>query len=167
MNPAVTYAASQPQGRLFWIVFKRPAFLSSFSCLQLIQNSAPSVAGMRQCDIRIDLIIKVRRLEHLLCKKWCLRFLLFFYQIGISQKISVKNKNSVSMEEIFWSTSVTNLLRGNNCLRDLYQYQTVCTCNNSPFLTTYPATISTWQPYTAMRILERLGVQTSSFVIIW
>ena len=52
-NPAVTYAASQHQGHLFWIVCKRPAFLSSFSRLQLIQNLAPSVAGMRQCDIRI------------------------------------------------------------------------------------------------------------------
>ena len=40
--PAVTYATSQHQGRLFWIVCKRPAFLSSFSCLKLIQNSAPS-----------------------------------------------------------------------------------------------------------------------------
>ena len=51
--PAVTYATSQHQGRLFWIVCKQPAFLSSFSRLKLIQNSAPSVAGMRQCDIRI------------------------------------------------------------------------------------------------------------------
>ena len=51
--PAVTYAASQHQGRLFWIVCKWPAFLSSFSWLQLIQNSVPSVAGIRQCDIRI------------------------------------------------------------------------------------------------------------------
>jgi hypothetical protein len=54
INPAVTYAASQHQGRLFWIVCKRPAFLSSFSRLKLIQNSAPSVAGMRQCDIRMS-----------------------------------------------------------------------------------------------------------------
>ena len=51
--PAVTYAASKHQGRLFWIVCKRPAFLSYFSRFQLIQNLAPSVAGMRQCDIRI------------------------------------------------------------------------------------------------------------------
>ena len=51
--PAVTYAASQHQGHLFWIVCMRPAFLRSFSRLQLIQNSAPSVAGMRQCDIQI------------------------------------------------------------------------------------------------------------------
>ena len=50
--PAVTYAASQHQGRLFLIVCKRPALHSFFSLLQLIQNSAPSVAGMRQCDIR-------------------------------------------------------------------------------------------------------------------
>ena len=55
VHPAVTYAASQHQGRLFWIVCKRPSFLSSFSRLQLIQNSAPSVAGMRQCDIRMQL----------------------------------------------------------------------------------------------------------------
>ena len=53
LYPAVTYAASQHQGRLFLIVCKRPALLNSFSRLQLIQNSAPSLTGMRQCDIRI------------------------------------------------------------------------------------------------------------------
>ena len=52
-NPAVIYTASQHQGRLFWIICKQPAFLSYFSWFQLIQNLAPSVAGMRQCDIRI------------------------------------------------------------------------------------------------------------------
>ena len=55
-NPAVTYATSQHQGHLFWIVCKRPGLLTFFSRLQLIQNSAPSVAGMRQCDIRIELV---------------------------------------------------------------------------------------------------------------
>ena len=55
-NPAVIYAASQHQGRFFWIVCKRPAFLIYFSQFQLIQNLAPSVAGMRQCDIRIYLV---------------------------------------------------------------------------------------------------------------
>ena len=64
--PAVTYAASQHQGRLFWIVCKWPAFLSSFSRLQLIQNSAPSVAGMRQCDIRMKHSNRIHRK-----REWC------------------------------------------------------------------------------------------------
>ena len=37
----------------FWIHYKRPAFLSNFSCLQLIQNPAPFVTRWRQCDIWI------------------------------------------------------------------------------------------------------------------
>ena len=41
------------EGAEFWISCKRPAFHSNFSCLQLIQNSAPSVARQCQCDIRI------------------------------------------------------------------------------------------------------------------
>ena len=41
------------EGAKFWIRSKRPAFLSNFSRLQLIQNSAPSVARWRQCDIQI------------------------------------------------------------------------------------------------------------------
>ena len=40
----------------FWISCKRPAFLSSFSRLQLIQNSAPSVTWWRQYDIRIEVL---------------------------------------------------------------------------------------------------------------
>ena len=70
--PAVTYAASQHQGRLFWIVCKWPAFLSSFSRLQLIQNSAPSVAGMRQCDIRIA--FKLSIIKHPFYIKYSLNF---------------------------------------------------------------------------------------------
>ena len=34
---------------------KQPDFLSNFSRIQLIQNSAPSVARRRQCDIRIGI----------------------------------------------------------------------------------------------------------------
>ena len=41
------------EGAEIWISCKRPAFLSNFSRLQLIQNSAPSVTRWRQCDIRI------------------------------------------------------------------------------------------------------------------
>ena len=51
--PAVTYAATQHQGRLFWITCKRLNILREASCLQVIQNSTPSVAGWQQCDIRI------------------------------------------------------------------------------------------------------------------
>ena len=40
-------------GAEFWISCKRPAFLSTFSRLQKIQNSAPSTILGRQCDIRI------------------------------------------------------------------------------------------------------------------
>ena len=42
-----------PSNRGCWISCKRPAFLSNFSHLQLIQNSAPSVARQRQCDIQM------------------------------------------------------------------------------------------------------------------
>ena len=52
--PAVTYAAFQHQGRLFWITCKRPKLLRKAGRLQLIQNSTPSVALMRQCCIRIQ-----------------------------------------------------------------------------------------------------------------
>ena len=41
------------EGAEFWISCKRPAFLSNFSHLQLIQNSPFSVARRRQCDIWI------------------------------------------------------------------------------------------------------------------
>ena len=40
-------------GTEFWISCKRPAFLSSFSRFQVIQNSAPSTIVWRQCDIWI------------------------------------------------------------------------------------------------------------------
>ena len=53
-NPAVTYAAFQHQGRLFWITCNRPKLLRKAGRLQLIQNSTPSVALMRQCCIRIE-----------------------------------------------------------------------------------------------------------------
>ena len=46
-------AAEQQRALNSKLVFKRQAFLSNFSCLQLIQNSAPSVGRRRQCDIRI------------------------------------------------------------------------------------------------------------------
>ena len=41
------------EGAEFWVSCNWPAFLSNFSCLQLIQKSAPSNARGRQCDIRI------------------------------------------------------------------------------------------------------------------
>ena len=42
-------------GAELWIGYKWPAFLSSFSCLQMIQNSAPFTIMWPQCDIRIQL----------------------------------------------------------------------------------------------------------------
>ena len=45
-------------GAKFWICWKWPAFLSSFSRLQVIQKSAPSTIVSRQCDIRIVDLIK-------------------------------------------------------------------------------------------------------------
>ena len=39
------------EGAEYWISCKPPAFLSNFSSLQLIQNSAPSVTRWRQRDI--------------------------------------------------------------------------------------------------------------------
>ena len=37
---------------------KQPAFLSSFSRLQVIQNLAPSTIVWHQCDIRMFLLLK-------------------------------------------------------------------------------------------------------------
>ena len=42
------------EGAEFWISCKQLPFLSNFSHLQLIQNSAPFVTRRRQCDIRIS-----------------------------------------------------------------------------------------------------------------
>ena len=42
-------------GAEYWISWKHPAFLSKFSCLQVIQNSAPSTIVCHQCDIQISL----------------------------------------------------------------------------------------------------------------
>ena len=42
-HPAVIYAAAEHQGCLFWITCKRLNLLRKASCLQLIQNLAPSV----------------------------------------------------------------------------------------------------------------------------
>ena len=59
INPAVTYAAAEHQGRLFWITCKRLKLLRKTSHLQVIQNSPPSVVRRRQCDIRIDIFCKM------------------------------------------------------------------------------------------------------------
>ena len=52
-NPAVTHAAIEHQGHLFWITCKPLKLLRKASHLQVIQNSAPSVVRRCQCDIRI------------------------------------------------------------------------------------------------------------------
>ena len=39
----------------FELVVKRQAFLSSFSPLQVIQNSAPSTIVWRQCDAQMSI----------------------------------------------------------------------------------------------------------------
>ena len=59
--PAVTYAAFQHQGGLFWITCKRPKLLRKAGRLQLIQNSMPSVALMRQCCIQM---YRMQRCNH-------------------------------------------------------------------------------------------------------
>ena len=51
--PAVTNAASQHQGHLFWITCKRLKLLRKAGRSKIIQNSTPSVAGMRRCCIQI------------------------------------------------------------------------------------------------------------------
>jgi len=50
-SPAVTYAAAEHQGHLFWITCKWLKLLRKASHLQVIQNSAPSVVRRCQCDI--------------------------------------------------------------------------------------------------------------------
>ena len=47
------------EGTKFWISCKWPAFLSNFSCLQIVQHSVPSVTRRCQCDIQILLIKKM------------------------------------------------------------------------------------------------------------
>ena len=56
-HPAVTYAAFEHQRRLFWITCNRLKLLKKAGWLQLIQNSTPSVALMRQCCIRIKRLV--------------------------------------------------------------------------------------------------------------
>ena len=51
--PVVTYAAAEHQGLLFQITCLRLKLRRKDSRLQVIKNSAPSVVGWRQCDIRI------------------------------------------------------------------------------------------------------------------
>ena len=51
--PAFTYGTAEHQGCLFWITYKWLKVLRKASHLQIIQNSAPSVAGRYQCCIRI------------------------------------------------------------------------------------------------------------------
>ena len=43
------------KGAEFWVSCKQLKLLRKAGCLQLIQNSTPSVAGMRQSCIRIPL----------------------------------------------------------------------------------------------------------------
>ena len=57
-HPAVTYAAFEHQRRLFWITCNRLKLLKKAGWLQLIQNSTPSVALMRQCCIRMTYIVE-------------------------------------------------------------------------------------------------------------
>ena len=45
-------------GAEFWISCKRPAFLCSFSRLQVIQNSVPSTIVWRQCDVQILMLFQ-------------------------------------------------------------------------------------------------------------
>mgnify|MGYP006975563436 CR=1 FL=1 len=55
MYPAVTHSAAKHQGPLFWITCKQLKQLRKAGSLQLIQNSAPFVAGRHQCCIWIPL----------------------------------------------------------------------------------------------------------------
>ena len=74
-NPAVTYdAAAQHQGRLFWIICNWLKLLKKAGRLQLIQNSAPSVALGRQCFIQIDCeILKLSFSKKYYNNKYCTR----------------------------------------------------------------------------------------------
>ena len=65
LHPAVTYAAAEHQGFLFWITCKWLKLLRKAGRFQLIQNSAPSVAGRRQCCM-ISLW-KVEWISHKIC----------------------------------------------------------------------------------------------------
>ena len=89
-HPAVTYAAAQHQGRLFWITCKWLKLLKKAGRLQLIQNSAPSVAGRRQCCIRIDWF-------------WCLKPNLFLNSRTLSRSHSADPHSTmpVCLQEYF------------------------------------------------------------------
>ena len=62
-NLAVTYAAANHQGCLFWITCKRLKPLRKASHLHVIKNLAPSVVRWRQCDIRIKDEVLNEKLE--------------------------------------------------------------------------------------------------------
>ena len=75
------------EGAEFWISCKRPASLSKFSHLQLIQNLAPSVTWRHQSDLRIvwtSIYISFQFLY--LCGTWHKLFL--FWKTMIKTSIS-------------------------------------------------------------------------------
>ena len=80
--PAVTYAAAEHQGRLFWITCKWLKLLRKASRLQVIQNLVPSVVRWRQCDIRIALftITSLNSKVAAWIKSW-FEFLAFFWTL--------------------------------------------------------------------------------------
>ena len=53
--PAVTYAAAEHQGHLFWNTCKRLRLLRKAIHLQVIQISVPSVVRRHQCDIQMKI----------------------------------------------------------------------------------------------------------------
>ena len=66
--PAVTYAAAEHQGHLFWITCKRLKLLRKANRLWVIQNLAPSVVWRRQCDIRMTKSVALKILG---CVTFC------------------------------------------------------------------------------------------------
>ena len=54
-------------GAEFWISCKWPAFLSSFSCLQVIQNLAPSTIVWCQCDIKLHQLVIENQIWNMKC----------------------------------------------------------------------------------------------------
>ena len=76
LHPAVTYAAAEHQGRLFWIICKWPKLLTKAGCLQLIQNSAiccwvASMLHLNQnanCELQNQICTRTRTLEKVIYK---------------------------------------------------------------------------------------------------
>ena len=98
------------EGAKFWISCKGPAFLSNFSRLQLIQNSAPFFIRRGQCDIWME-IFRLPSLNILGKDRffrfvdWCLRFV-----TSVSDQVQNANWPIYKSKQTNWSIHLCYLV---------------------------------------------------------